>query len=654
MELILSGFKEEHNVEEEDTKSSSSSSGRRLVPWLNWDEWIFVKDALFSNSPHSVSSALNRISAWRSRGSLPVLIEVTASIIEIHHKDPYFRPDQSNGASLSEEMLALLYCMAIIRLVNCVVEKTRKKELVSIAVAADAIEGSHRELPSLKVVRSASIKALDWLKSYYWEPQSKAIPFQGEGNATVKKEIKSKIRELAICLKVNGNPQSSTSLHKGKRVKHGELLFGRNKLLSLMIGKGQTSRPGGSKKQITKILKSVLRLYSSYSSEIVSVLLEYLLKALSSLELEENADDAYVGITMQNALADWKNVILKLWNKEPELLLNLLKEVLDMIESQEDMKCEEDNPCVGISHLRAESRRTDYLSSLFTWLVGILSKVPSAAANMPKRVLLEFLRKCLLISQLCNKQLMESALHLAKLMDDSSLLERVKKLSLVGLSNFDIADDGSSSLLTSKSILQYEESIHAAAKKLELVKQQIMKNKKPTAMDCETKRSQAWTLAKSWNPCPIGMLPRAVGSTGCLPVLDNIDNGNGSSGCLPVLDNIDNENHSTGCLPALDNIDNENGSSGCLPILDNIDNEKQNQLSERKENGKLIQHGAKRDATLDLPLLDNTTVKKMRETKEVGELNHVLPMDGEIGCLIAGGVRNRVMKEDLLAMRRVW
>ncbi|KAK7843406.1 ribosomal biogenesis protein las1l, partial [Quercus suber] len=121
------------------------------------------------------------ISAWRSRGCLPVAIEVTASIIEIQQKDPHFRENQSNGASdnfrvdqtsyvqLSEDMLAMLYCMAIIRLVNGVVEKTRKKTEVSLAVAADAIgiprmlidirhEGSHRELPALQIVRSASLK----------------------------------------------------------------------------------------------------------------------------------------------------------------------------------------------------------------------------------------------------------------------------------------------------------------------------------------------------------------------------------------------------------------------------------------------------------------------------------------------------------------
>ena len=60
----------------------------------------------------------------------------------------------------------MLYCMAIMRLVNGVVEKTRKKEEVSIAVAAEAIgiprmlidvrhEGSHREHPTLQIERIA-------------------------------------------------------------------------------------------------------------------------------------------------------------------------------------------------------------------------------------------------------------------------------------------------------------------------------------------------------------------------------------------------------------------------------------------------------------------------------------------------------------------
>nr|XP_023901120.1 uncharacterized protein LOC112012976 [Quercus suber] len=125
-EPIFNDFHQEAPSSPSPSASSSSSYSHKLVPWLSWDEWLFVKDCLFSNSPDSVATAFRRISAWRSRGCLPVAIEVTASIIEIQQKDPHFRENQSNGASdnfrvdqtsyvqLSEDMLAMLYCMAII------------------------------------------------------------------------------------------------------------------------------------------------------------------------------------------------------------------------------------------------------------------------------------------------------------------------------------------------------------------------------------------------------------------------------------------------------------------------------------------------------------------------------------------------------------
>ncbi|XP_045831949.1 pre-rRNA-processing protein las1 [Trifolium pratense] len=585
MEAEFLGFEEVPALEDDEQ--------RKLVPWLDWNEWLSVRDALFSHSSQSLSFALKRISSWRSRGSLPAAIDVTATIVEIQNMDPFFRQDKLDDGSVSEEILSNLYTMAIVRLVNATVEKIGTKEQGSINVRADKIciprmlidvrhEGSHRELPSLNVARSASVKALDWLKSYYWEPQSEAIPFQGKGNADVKKEIKSTIRKLAICVKVSGSPQSSTLL-KGKL----------------------------PKKQIKRILKSVIRLHSSFSSETVSVLLDYLLKTLSSSEFKKNVDDASVGPTIENVLADWKPVILKLYNKEPELHLNLLKEVLHKIEAQEDMKCEEDNSSQGFY-------QSAYLSSLFAWLVRIHDKKTSVA-NMPKRVMHELVRKCILISRLCNKQIMDSALHLAKLMDDKSLLKKVQLLSGLALSNIvDNADDQNSSL-TSTNVSQFEESLREANKKLELVKQQITRNKQSSEMNCETEETQVWTLAKSWNPCPIGMLPHFIGS----------------SGCLPVLDVIDNET-----------------------VLDVIDNEEHNQVPASKGNWKLIKHGAKRDAPSDIQLLDNSTAKKMRETEEPGELNSEtpteedeLPTEEGKGYLIVGGIWKKVTEEELLAIQ---
>jgi ribosomal biogenesis protein LAS1 len=97
------------------------------------------------------------------------------------------------------------------------------------------------------------------------------------------------------------------------------------------------------KKQITKSLKILVRLYSSFSTEVVSILLEFLLKAINSSDLVDLQEDSQVGPIMHTLLDDWKLVITKLSNKEPELLLTLLKAVLDMIETQKAMENETGN-----------------------------------------------------------------------------------------------------------------------------------------------------------------------------------------------------------------------------------------------------------------------------------------------------------------------
>ncbi|XP_040995294.1 uncharacterized protein LOC121241549 isoform X2 [Juglans microcarpa x Juglans regia] len=623
------------NVQQLDRSLLSHS--RKLVPWLNWDEWLFVEHSLFSDSPDTVASALRRILAWQSRGCLPVAIEVTASIIEIQQKDPHFRKDQSHGAtfdyredqtnngSLSEEILAMLYCMAIIRLVNGVIEKARKKTEVSIAVAADAIgiprmlidirhEGSHRELPALKMVRSASVKALDWLKSYYWEPQKKAIPFQGAGTTSVREEIKFKLSELALALKFKQSPLCSSS-PKGKRSRHCELLWGRNKFFSLVGRKHQLSKSGVSKKQITKNLKILVQLYSSFPSEVVSILLEFLSKAINSSDLVELPEDFQVGPITCTALDNWKLVITKLSNKEPELLLTLLKAVLDMIETQEAMKYETGRQHQTWSDYRQDISQIEHLSSMFAWLIESLKglkrpgqkfsaaeiEVYPTETNVSKTVLLELLHKCLLVSASGNKQLMDSALHLAQLMGQSILIEKLKKLPSLDSSNLYVTEEEIPSM--TKLLTQQEESISQAAKKLELVKLNRMKSKVAETRSGDAKNINKWIVSRSWNPCPIGMLPHTLGSSGCLPVLERCD------------------------------------VHGKVP-----------ESSEREGNWDLNRCSSKREASCDIQQIDKSSVKKRKETMEACASDAIPSMEGVKGHLMIGGIWMGVGEDELLAM----
>ncbi|XP_065618142.1 uncharacterized protein LOC112012981 [Quercus suber] len=617
--------------------SSSSSYSHKLVPWLSWDEWLFVKDCLFSNSPDSVATAFRRISAWRSRGCLPVAIEVTASIIEIQQKDPHFRENQSNGASdnfrvdqtsyvqLSEDMLAMLYCMAIIRLVNGVVEKTRKKTEVSLAVAADAIgiprmlidirhEGSHRELPALQIVRSASLK----LKNGISVKSQTSLDVDFMPITKRKKEMKIMKKKIMKVLLINGRKifdflVDSIGFHSFIGSRHSELPCGRNKFFSFVAGKHQSSKSGGSKKQVTKNLKVLVRLYSSFSSEFASMLLEFLLKAKISSDTVELPEDSQLGPSIHTMLDDWKLVITKLSNKEPELLLALLKAVLDRIETQEAMKYETGGKNLTSSDYRSAICQIEHLSSLFAWLVERLKelkprchkdstaeiKASSREAKISKTILLEVLHKCLLVSASGNKHLMDSAVCLAQLMGDRSLMEKLNKLSL-NLSNTDFTEEEIPSM--TNLLTWQEQSISQAAEKLELVKLHRMKSKVVEATGGDMGNSKRWVVSRSWNPCPIGMLPHTLGMSGLLPVLERKD-----------------------------------------------DRVKVPEVSEQKEENRC---SGKREASSDIQQIDNSSVKKRREKMEVCESDTVdaLPFEGVKGHLMIGGIWKEVREDELFAI----
>lgn len=598
------------------------------MPWLSWDEWDSVRDRLFSSSPPLVSSALRRISTWRSKGCLPVVIEVTASIVEIQLKDPFFREDLDQDALDSEEMLSMLYCMAIVRLVNGVVEKTRKKTEVSIGEAADWLniprmlidirhEGSHRDLPSLRLVRFASVKALDWLKSYYWEPQKKAISSHGDGIANLRKEIKSRLYELAIGLKIKQATRSNSSLAKEKRIKHCERLWGRNKFSSLMAAKQRSSKSAGSMRQITKALKHLVRLYSSYSSEVVSVLVQLLLKASDSSDFAELPKDDQVSHTadhVQSVFGDWKPVITKLSNKEPELLLTLTKGALEMIEAQEAMK----NLSGNAAAVNQIERLSDLVECLVTTLKGLkmprkdsssLTEGSSTDKCLPMVTLQQLLRKSLLVSSHSNTQLRNSALILTRMIGNSALVQKVSKLCSLGASNPTISEENSS-IVSSKIILvpQGADSLCEAAAKLEFVKnRRRMKSRVLKMREGVSGNSNRWIMTKSWNSCPIGMLPRDV------------------------------------------------GSSGRLPILDCDDDHKEVPKPLRSEEQKALNEDTrKRGPDCDVEILENSKFKKMREHEQAYGLNggdgDNNMSDSVKGRLMIGGVWKKVREEELRAI----
>ena len=60
-----------------------SNSIPRLIPFINWDEWLFIKENLFSKDINKIRQALDVVNMWRIRSRLPHSADSTAQLIEI-------------------------------------------------------------------------------------------------------------------------------------------------------------------------------------------------------------------------------------------------------------------------------------------------------------------------------------------------------------------------------------------------------------------------------------------------------------------------------------------------------------------------------------------------------------------------------------------
>lgn len=185
----------------------------------------------------------------------------------------------------------------------------------------------------------------------------------------------------------------------------------------------------------------------------------------------------------------------------------------------------------GHQSLVGKARRNELLSYLFEWLIenlktlnpiGLKESAETKGSKMEKHLtrttVLALLRRSLLASLPGNKQLVASAIALAQLTGERSLIQKLKKLALLEQPLLPEAN-------TDETLLsQQEHSICEAREKLESVKRKRMmqrKHEQPYVSDVGTKRR--WSVAKSWTPCPIGMLPQTIGFSGKLPTLDCVD-----------------------------------------------------------------------------------------------------------------------------------
>jgi hypothetical protein len=156
----------------------------RAQPFANWDEWIHVKNGLYSSDHTAVCHALTIVALWRLRGRLPLSIDSTANLVELRMRD------SSNGLNCglcSENEMKLHYSSVIVRAVNGLVDPSQQgMYATSVLTLAEKMglpgwivelrhDATHNQVPSLSVLRNAGHTLFNWLYDFYWAPQFNLI-----------------------------------------------------------------------------------------------------------------------------------------------------------------------------------------------------------------------------------------------------------------------------------------------------------------------------------------------------------------------------------------------------------------------------------------------------------------------------------------------
>eukprot|EP00124_Ichthyophonus_hoferi_P001625 Ihof_evm2s90 gene=Ihof_evmTU2s90 len=229
-----------------------SNKVQRLFPWVNPEEWKQVFDWLFHEEKEMRKKGIQRVSAWKARGKVPVAVDSTATLVDVMIQDCMLTGNESQSNDSYDNILRLTYTMALIRFVNGIVDSLQKGTYArSVQSLANQLnlpswlvdlrhDGTHSSLPSLSVCRIACGEALWWLRDNYWERRAE------------EKGDKSSVDHVSLLRKYAGAQAKILAAEaKGQKAKRGALqdiiqllvegsshVIGRNNLLTALLANG--------------------------------------------------------------------------------------------------------------------------------------------------------------------------------------------------------------------------------------------------------------------------------------------------------------------------------------------------------------------------------------------------------------------------------
>ncbi|KAB8257934.1 ATP-NAD kinase-like domain-containing protein [Aspergillus pseudonomiae] len=194
-----------------------------FTPWKEQSELQSVRDHFYPppmfDGPDMRSRACATVAAWKLRGNLPHPVEATALLTDaILHDDA-----KKNSIFSIRATYSAAFCRFVTGLVDSKLHGQRKtmfQRAIDLGLPASFVElrheATHRELPSLTVLRNAAQRSLEWLWDYYWAKIDLNAGFAPDGVDDDIEPVKTAVR--ACLAQVTGETGASEPPRKKRRV----------------------------------------------------------------------------------------------------------------------------------------------------------------------------------------------------------------------------------------------------------------------------------------------------------------------------------------------------------------------------------------------------------------------------------------------------
>ncbi|KAJ5620203.1 hypothetical protein N7510_004187 [Penicillium lagena] len=199
-----------------------------FTAWKHKSQLIEVRNQFYPSpsydGPDLRSRACATVAAWKLRGNIPHHVEATALLTDaILHDDA-----QRNSIFSIRATYSAAFCRFVTGLVDSKIPGQRRtmfQRAVDLGLPASFVElrheATHREPPSLVVLRKATQRSLEWLWDNYWagiDEFGEAPPLDSDDIASVKKALRDTL------LPISGGSNATAEPLSKKRKRDQDLI----------------------------------------------------------------------------------------------------------------------------------------------------------------------------------------------------------------------------------------------------------------------------------------------------------------------------------------------------------------------------------------------------------------------------------------------